>query len=284
MGAHVNDKMISAVIDVDNVDAKVIPAQYWRMWSAKADVVANFLTEELALAGCKSVIESDGRTISVSFNSQADHEVDPHRLIYCVHLIQVGLLADPTLIIGNTVYNGGGAGLAQALLTIDILRYNKYLAERDCLVMVKVAPFFTTGIFALALIRMRNKNYKVAIKTLESIIKLNPKDWMALKYLAISSLKIKPGKAWCFAESAINVIVEARGEPDVHTRLTYGMALRAAGMNDEAENQFRFACGFSPLMTPDQWAGWGWSMYGPDVDIALSNPTPYELEFNKMGV
>lgn len=268
-------EQISAILDLDHVDVKSIPSAYWRKGTTKADVVTNFLTEELAKAGGKALVESDDKFIGIWWDPPAAEEGDPFRAIYCGHLIQSGLSRDPSLIIANTVYSGGGNTLTQTLLTIGTRGYNRYVAERDCQLLVDAAPLFSAGWFSLALIQINNKNFKGARASLERILEIFPRDWVSMKYLSIVLTKSSPRKAVRWAEEAIRVMGESGSAPDQHMRLTYGMALRAAGNRAEAERQFDFACGYSPSMTPEQWSDWGYATYGDDVDLALKNPFGY---------
>lgn len=242
---------------------------------SKEEIVSDFLSGEIEKAGGKAVVEVTSEVAAAWWATPpADGDsLSSARILYVAHMMQCGLLADPSRAIADTAYAGQGGVLSQVLLLINHYGLNRGLAERDASILVKCAPMFSSGWLCLALIQIENGALGEAAENLERLLSFEPGDWMAMKFLAIALMGTsRKVEAMVASERMIRTMSSSDKPVDQHARLTHGFALLAGGLRSEAKVAFRMAGVDFPVMTPRQWGNWGHMLVGQEMVDRLASP------------
>lgn len=219
--------------------------------------VSEFLVSELSMVGGKAIVEVDDENLNCLWYPPDPADSDVNRVLYVSHMLQAGLMVDPSRVIAHTAYLGHGADLAIALLGMHSSGLNTYVAGRDLALLAYAAPMFGMIWLTLGFVLLSDENITQAYGVFDHLAEIEPENIMGAKYLAIIQSIYDPLQAVKQAEKVFRMLAAAGVAPDHHARLTYGFALRAAGLDKEARQQFELACGVDPKMTVEEWVSGG---------------------------
>jgi len=244
-------------------------------------VLSEFFTQEIAKVGGQAVIEVDENGFSCFWNPPDNIKELPLEVqqlgIYLSHMLQAGILLDPSHVIADAAYAGYGNLLAQTLVMLNSTKCNPYVAERDMMILAMAVPMFTSIWIVLGLLTLSNKNYDLSGWAFRHILDYEPDNVTALKYLAVVQTVQEPVQAVQQAERLLLLSTAQREIPDVQMRALYGFALLSAGLVKEAAVQFKVACGKAePKMTVQQWISWGFALPSEVLATAMRDPPHYE--------
>lgn len=284
MRVHMNLNLpFSMIMPMSLIGLDGIPDEYRKARSPPKQVVSEFMTAEIAKAGGEAVVEVDDLVAAVWWqppppsDCSADADGEASQVIYVSHMMQCGLLADPSKEIAQTVYAGAGGSFAQALLLINHDGHNRRICERDAGILVRCAPMYVSGWLCLGLIQSENGKRAESKATFEGLLSFESGEWTAWKYLSMLMIREDPAKAVHAATRMVESAVAAGRQVDGHMRVALGMALSAFGSESEARQNFMIACGNpNPKMTPGQWNDWGYRLDGIDLAKALADPGSFE--------
>jgi len=245
-------------------------------------IVFDYITDELDSIGGQALVEVDDTSCTcVWIPPLALNDEERVRHTYMTHMIQSGILRDPSKLIANTVYGGNGIALAHSLLMINASGCNKYVAERDLYLLASAAPLYSAIWLVLGLMLLSNGNFERAKKILSHLMLIEADDLIGNEYMAILHTIDEPMKALTHIEKVFNVLSVEGKTPDIHNRVTYGFVLKSLGMNEEAGRQFFIVCGSAvPTMTLEQWTKWGFSLPLNILGEALMSPEVYKDSFS----
>jgi len=264
---------ITSTISLPLIDDQIIG--FSEVGGDKAMFLGEMLACEIEQAGGTATIVVDQDTMEVTWNlpPQADAAADAvvaGRVTYLAHLLQAGILADPSARIAKTAYAGGIQEMAAILLAINAFGKNRTMVERDAMILCLVAPLSGHAWMACGLILLENGNRSGAMDAFRRTIEIDENP-VALKYLGICLTWSDPPMAIRALERAMTLVADVGLAPDRHLRAAYGMALQSAGSKKEANVQFMLACGKKPTMTPRQWTEGGYRVLADDVPGALTD-------------
>lgn len=257
-------------LKIDDIDFDAVPTL--AKGDDKVEALSLFLSGELEKAGGVATVEAGPDGIVAEWVlPPADQAPDPQQVAYVAHLMQAGLMVDPTQVLANTAYAGGIRMLSLNLLLINSSGRNKYVAERDACLLAYAAPLSLQALSIYGLILLENGKRDKAAEVLTCAQDIDPLDLLSCKFGAIACTCSAPALAVKMLERGF-AILSGRGlSPDAHMRVSYGMALLAAGSKAEAGVQFMLACGVkSPAMTPMQWVSGGYRIREEDIPAAMA--------------
>ena len=265
-----NPFIISMRLEANQIDYRVAGIDSQSV--DRAIGLADFLTKELEKAGGQAVVAVDDMGFATDWVvPEISDQVDLQQVAYCSHLLQCGLLLDPTSVIAQTAYMGGIHTLSLNLLSINSSGRNSYLAERDAKTLALVAPKSVQALSMLGLILLENHNSIDAAWNFAEAQGLDPLDFLSAKYLSTSLIILQPAKSVILFEKCLQLLSLKGLTPDRHLRASYGMSLLSAGMKTEAAIQFLLACGHKkPGITPQQWVDGAYRITEAEIPLALA--------------
>lgn len=242
------------------------------------EIISDYITGELAKVGGTAIVTVDETACLCLWHTPVGVPVsDKDYLLYVSHMLQIGLLKNVGKIVADTVYAGNGLPLMQVLLQMHILGYNKYVAERDMLHIALAAPMMGLAWLSAGMMFASSCNFKDAGQVFDRLLSLEPNNTLGLEYMAMIKSQDEPKLAVEYAERLFRYLAKVGQVPDMHSRVTYGFALLALGLKQEARVQFDMVCdGQKPKMTMCQWRDWGFLLPLSSLKKALLDPLDEE--------
>jgi len=265
--------LISVLHPLDQVDFRNLGLHPGSSKKEAAENLHDFLTDEMAKVGGQGSVEAAAVGVSIQWEpGQFGGGRDKAQNLYFGHLIQIGMLHDPLMMIANAAYNGKAVELATVLLTIHSYKLNPNMVVRDSETLAMSVPFLSPVHMSYGIILLDQGDAIRARDIFEHVVNFWPRNYIAMKYMAICEMEKHPKEAVRWMEKSLEISAEEGMIPGLNERVTYGMSLLAAGVKREAKKQFELAGLAMPKMTSKAWCKWGYQVDQTLISEALADP------------
>ena len=265
--------VICSVHKFENVDFGILGLDSCRYDESKEEKLFDFLSDEMVKSFGYGVISVSPSGIGIGWSpSVVEKKRDRVQNIYFAHMVQVGLLKNPLVLVANSAYNGGINDLVYSLLAIHSYGMNPMMVKRDADLLACSAPLNSAAWLASGIIDLDQGDVEGARVKFLHILDFNLSDYLAMKHLSICDIKSDPAQSVKWMESSLEAAAEFGMIPGLAERVAYGMSLKACGLHREAKKQFTLAGIDLPKMTPRQWGEWGYRVVPSHLIDALCDP------------
>jgi len=269
------DNLIHSIYSLESIDFKILGLNYDNSAESRAETMFDFLSGEMGKSFGQGVLSVSTDMVRIGWiPSVANKKRDTAQNIYFAHLIQAGMLKDPTPIIANLAYNGGIQNLNYVVLAIHTYSLNPAIAKKSSTLLALSAPYNASAWFTSGIIDLDQGFTEFAQQKFEHILTFSSWDYLTMKHLAICELRNnRPKEAVRWMEKSLDAAASVGIVPGLVEFVSYGMALRSQGLHDLAKQQFKAAGVLSPKMTTAQWCWWGYKLFPDVLPESLANPS-----------
>ena len=265
--------LISVLHPLDQIDFKLIGVNPGASKKEGAENLYEFLTDEMSKVGGQGSVEASAVGVSIQWEpGPFGGGRDNAQHLYFGHLIQIGVLNDPLMIIANAAYLGKAVDLATVLLTIHSYQLNPSIVVRDSEILSMSTPFLSPTNMTHGIVMLDHGDVIRARDAFEHVVNFWPRNYIAMKYMAICEIEKNPQEAVRWVEKSLELAAEDGMIPGLSERVTYGMSLLAAGVKKEAKKQFDLLGLAMPKMTPKAWSKWGYKVEPTLIAESLADP------------
>lgn len=265
--------LISVLHPLDQVDFRILGVHPGASKQEAAENLHEFLTDEMAKAGGQGMVEAAAVGVNIQWEPGAfGGGRDKAQNLYFGHLIQIGMLYNPLMVMAQAAYNGKGVDLATVLLMIHSYKLNPSMVARDSEILSMSTPFLSSVSMTHGIIMLDQGDVIWAREAFEHVVNFWPRNYIAMKYMALCEMEKCPQEAVRWMEKSLEISADEGMMPGLNERVTYGMSLLAAGVKREAKKQFELAGLVMPKMTPKAWCKWGYQVDPTLIAEALADP------------